>query len=258
MSVYVTGDCHGDFRRFNTTNFKEQKDLTRDDIVIILGDTGILWDRDESGKEEKYWLDWLNNKNFTILFVDGNHENFDRLNALPVVDLFGGKAHKLRDNIYHLMRGNVFEIEGKKFFAFGGASSHDIDGGILDPNDYEDKNEFLEACRSLRKRHKSFRVRHVSWWDEELPTEAEMEFAENTLEKHDYKVDYVISHCCPQEVASVISRGFYKPDVLTTWFNKLIIEHELKFDHWYFGHYHSDMDLWRRFHLRYLDIERII
>ena len=29
-------------------------------------------------------LDWLDGKAFTTLFVDGNHENFDRLYAYPV------------------------------------------------------------------------------------------------------------------------------------------------------------------------------
>lgn len=38
MSVYITGDCHGDYRKFNITNFPEQKDLTRDDYVIVTGD----------------------------------------------------------------------------------------------------------------------------------------------------------------------------------------------------------------------------
>ena len=31
------------------------------------------------------------------------------------------------------MRGQVFEIEGKTFFTMGGAASHDIQDGILDP-----------------------------------------------------------------------------------------------------------------------------
>ena len=101
----------------------------------MCGDFGIWHDN----AEERYWLKWLNNKPFTTVFVDGNHENFDRLysDEFPIVDFHGGKAHKIRDNIYHLMRGYVFEFDGKRFFCLGGASSHDISDGILDRADFD-------------------------------------------------------------------------------------------------------------------------
>lgn len=41
--IYVTGDIHGNPRRFNTDNFPEQKEMTKDDYVIILGDFGLVW-----------------------------------------------------------------------------------------------------------------------------------------------------------------------------------------------------------------------
>lgn len=254
--VYVTGDCHGDFRRFSTRNFPEQKNMTREDVVIILGDFGGIWDCDCSSKEEEYWLDWLNEKSFTILFIDGNHENFDRLKEFPVVDLYGGKAHKIRSNIYHLMRGYIFEIQGRKFFAFGGASSHDISDGILDANDYEHWDDFLRVYHSWVKKRKSFRVNHMSWWAEELPTEDEMRRAEQILKENGCKVDYILTHCCPQEVASLISQGAYKADRLTNWFN--MIAHMVEFHGWYFGHYHGESDIYCKFHMRYEKIERII
>ena len=78
-------------------------------------------------------MDWLEGKPFTTLFVDGNHENFDRLYAYPVEEWHGGKVHKIRPSVIHMMRGQVFAIDGKSVFTFGGASSHDIDGGILEP-----------------------------------------------------------------------------------------------------------------------------
>lgn len=67
----------------------------------------------------------------------GNHENFDRLYQYPVEDWHSGKVHKIRESVLHLMRGQVFEIEEKKIFSFGGASSHDIQGGVLEPDDPE-------------------------------------------------------------------------------------------------------------------------
>ena len=43
-----------------------------------------------------YWLNWLDKEPFTTLFVDGNHENIARLNALPVHQWHGGKVHFIR------------------------------------------------------------------------------------------------------------------------------------------------------------------
>ena len=78
--IYVTGDTHGNFQRFGSRSFPDQKRMSKEDCVIICGDFGGVWDNSE---KEKYWLDWLEEKPFTTLFADGNHENFDMLNGLP-------------------------------------------------------------------------------------------------------------------------------------------------------------------------------
>ena len=255
--IYITGDTHADFSRFNTRRFPEQKEMTKDDIVIILGDFGGVW---YDCPEEKHWLDWLSEKPFTICYVGGNHENYDRYfhtNEFETIDFHGGKAQKIRDNIYHLMRGYIFDFEGKKFFAMGGASSHDIDDGILNPSDFANENEFKNTYNQWTRQGKMFRVNHFSWWEEELPNQDEMDFGMKTLKENDYKVDYVISHCLPQEIASVVSKGFYKPDSLTMYFNELL-RNGLQFEHWYCGHYHNDIDVLGKFHIRYYSIERII
>ena len=61
------------------------------------------------------------------------------------------------------------------------------------------------------------------------------------LEKVNYKVDYVISHCCSTRVQDILDPAPYKlfaPDVLTEYFEQL--EEKLEFTDWYFGHYHMD------------------
>lgn len=239
MSVYVTGDCHGDFRKFSTDSFPEQKQMTRDDYVIVCGDFGI-WNGD---KDERWWLNWLSEKPFTTLFVDGNHENFDRIYGgadyppeFETVDLLGGKAQKIRDGVYHLMRGEIYTIEGKKFFAFGGARSHDIQDGILDRSDFSSGKEFADAIREWRKADKMFRVNHISWWEQELPSIDEYHHGENTLRANGNKVDFIISHCAPARIASHF--GFRDVDPLTVWFND--IADTVKFKHWFFGHYHNN------------------
>lgn len=253
--IYVTGDIHGDPSRLSTDNFSEQKEMTKDDFVIICGDFGLVWDYQGQSKEEKYWLNWLDNKPFTTLFVSGNHENFDRLYQYPIVDFHGGKAQKISESVYHLMRGNIFELCEKKIFTFGGASSHDIQDGILDPNDFVDYDDFRKTWKDWWKRGKMFRIKGMSWWERELPTQEEMDFGLKTLAEHNDEVDFIISHCAPQQVASLISRGEYKPDILTAYF--AAIAEDTKFTKWFFGHYHDNRQIMGKFIMLYEQIIRI-
>ena len=43
--IYITGDCHGNFERFNPNIFPEQNEMTKEDYVIICGDFGGVWHR---------------------------------------------------------------------------------------------------------------------------------------------------------------------------------------------------------------------
>lgn len=234
--IYITGDTHGDMRRFATGIFKEQKEMTKNDYMIICGDFGCVWDKEESDCE-KYNLDILENRKYTTLFIDGNHENFDRLYKYPVEEWHGGKVHKIRPSVIHLMRGQVYEIEGKKFFTFGGASSHDINGGILEPDD----PDFKQKKKALDKGYKCYRINHVSWWERELPTEAEMAEGRINLEKHDNKVDYIITHCCSSSSQTLLGGSMFKPDILTSYLEE--IKQTVKYKKWFFGHYHDNRNV---------------
>ena len=251
--VYITGDCHADFSRFSTKWFPDQNNMTRDDIVIVLGDFGGVWC---DTHQERHKLDWLAEKNFTLVFVDGNHECFDRLysDEFPIVDFHGGKAHQIRENIFHLIRGNVFTFEGKKFFAFGGAKSHDICDGVLREEDYSSFREMIYNYNQMVLCGKMVRVEHCSWWKAELPSQEEMDFALKTLKKHKNRVDYIISHCAPQNVAAAM--GFYEGDILTKFFDT--IDTNVQFDKWFFGHYHENETIMCKYNCLYERIERII
>ena len=154
------------------------------------------------------------------------------------------------------MRGEIFDFEGKRFFAFGGASSHDIDDGILSWEDFDTEEEFKETVRKWYKERKIFRINHISWWAEELPSDEEIQNAERNLAKVDYKVDYVISHCAPQSIVSWLFAYYSKPDKLTSYFEDL--SHRLTFDNWFFGHYHDDKKIMGKYVLLYDQIVRII
>ena len=232
--IYITGDCHADFSKFDIENFPEQKEMTKDDYVIICGDFGGVWVRDEESEKEKYLMDWLENKSFTTLFVDGNHENFDRLYSYPVEEWNGGKIHKIRPSVIHLMRGQVYTIEGKKIFTFGGARSHDINGGILEYN----APDFHKKRKELERNYKSYRVNHYSWWKQEMPSEEEMEEGIRNLGLHDNKVDFIVTHCTHSSMQACIGDGMYHPDALTKYFEK--IARNINYEKWFFGHYHDN------------------
>ena len=50
-------------------------------------------------------------------------ENFDRLDEMPVEMWCGGRVHRINDSVLHLMRGEAFDIAGRKVFCMGGARS---------------------------------------------------------------------------------------------------------------------------------------
>jgi predicted phosphodiesterase len=250
--IYITGDTHGDFkRRFNTENFPEQYEMTKDDHLIICGDFGGVWDLERESKNEKWWLDWFEERNYTLLFIDGNHENFDRLNAYSIKEWHGGKVHELRPHVLHLMRGQVFEIEGKKFFTFGGASSHDVQGGILkldDPN-------FKSKKKRLDKDGICYRIDHLTWWEQELANEAEMEEGRKNLLVNDNTVDFILTHCCSSSTQSFLGGNLYAPDRETDYLET--IKNNVTYSKWLFGHYHDNINVNEKEILIYEQIIRI-
>ena len=165
--VFVTGDLHGNFERFKPKYFPEQARMTKQDIMICAGDFGGVWFGDSRDDET---LDRLERLPFTLVFVCGNHENYDALERYPVDDWHGGKVHRVRPHVLHLMRGQIFELEGCRFFTMGGAKSHDIEDGILEPDapDFERRLMILQ-----RKPRARYRINHISWWAQELPSDEE-------------------------------------------------------------------------------------
>lgn len=201
--IYITGDTHGEYDNFLNRIYQHQ--ISRDDTVIVCGDFGFVWDT----PYHRYFLAKLTAEPFTIAFVDGNHEDFDLLYTYPVVEWDGGKAHKVADNIYHLMRGQRFVIENKRFFTMGGAYSVD----------------------------KAMRVEGKSWWKQELPNNEEYKIAESTLTSCGYKVDYVLTHTVPQSVIHYLGLVPDQHDAeLTGYFEWLYSE--LTFEKWFAGHFH--------------------
>lgn len=219
--IFITGDTHGDedFHKLNNKRFPIQKELSKDDYIIIAGDFGVIWNSTSSellSRQDKYLLNWYNQKNYTTLWIDGNHENHCVLNQFPIEIWNSGKIHKISDSVIHLMRGQVYNINEKTFFTMGGADSVD----------------------------KYLRVENVSWWSEEMPSYEEYQEAMNNLEKVNFKVDYVITHCCgTQLLPRIYDTQHSRTDELTQFLWHLEKDFGLQFKHWYFGHHHQDIEI---------------
>lgn len=231
--IFVTGDMHGEYSRLSKENFAEQEVMTKDDYVIVCGDFGFWSD----GPKDRWWRNWLADKPFTTLWVDGNHENYDLLKKYPVDEWHGGKAQKINDSVIHLMRGEIYEIDGLKFFTFGGARSHDIQGGVLDRSD----PDFRKKKRELDRGYLPYRINHESWWAEEMPNAEEMEHGLENLKLVGNEVDFILTHDTATDIQAYMSRGLYKPDELTDFLME--IKKSTKYKKWFFGHYHDNQNL---------------
>jgi len=207
--IYLTGDTHGSSARFTNPEYRS---LTEKDYVIVCGDFGMIFSPEVPDAQETKEFEVLDTLPFQVLFVDGNHENFTRLNSYPVEMWNGGKSHRISNNVRHLMRGQIFTIESRKIFTFGGAESTD----------------------------KHLRIPNISWWEEEMPSMAEYEEGLDNLEKHGHAVDYILTHDLPAHLVIKFSR-YYRANLLHKYLEE--VDSSCSFAHWYCGHHHVDMDL---------------
>jgi len=207
--IYLFGDTHGEMEmaKLCSRYFPEGKTLTKDDYVIVLGDFGLIFD-DPQSSSEKYWLEQLEKKPFTTLFVDGNHENHPKINELETVQMFGSDVGKVNDSVFHLRRGRTYTIDNKKILTIGGAYSID----------------------------RPYRVKDKSWWPGELLSTEEMDRIDNIT--GDF--DYVLTHTAPN---TIIRELGFSPVVCNVAETLELLKDRITFKHWYFGHFHLDKEL---------------
>ena len=233
--VLVVGDTHGNITLDKLIHLRREceqglRHMTKDDYVIVCGDFGLLWNYESLGRcigsnttdwcwaeDEIKLFEWYNSCPWATLWVDGNHENYDRLQTYPFSDWHGGRVQKISDSIIHLMRGEIYEIEGHTYFCMGGAMSTD--------RGYVTGTEKFDI--------------HKWWWPQEIPSSAEWENAYNHLDEVDWKVDFVITHDAPAHV-------IYKTNKY--WRISEVSEHlekfyeMVEFKHWFCGHLHRDSE----------------
>lgn len=236
--IFVCGDLHGSIDSYKLDNkrFPEQKHLTKNDVLINLGDFGFIWYEDKTSKGYKsdlHYLRQLSNRKYTFAFLDGNHDNHNILKTLPETYKFGNVVSIIDDRfdkgieIYYLKRSRVYEINSRKIFVLGGACSSDI----------------------LNRKE------NVNYWKDESLTEEDKILAIQELSQHNFEVDYVLSHNCPKIVGDSIiqdSNMYSSNNIDSTiikandkhalFFNELL-EMGLKTKEWHFGHWHLDFNI---------------
>ena len=215
---YVTGDTHGDQILWDVCITKF---LTSGDTIIVAGDFGFGFFDGRYWPQEMFF-DYLAEQNYTVLFCDGNHENFDKLNQYEVSEWKGGRVHFIRENVIHLMRGEIYDIDQKKLFVFGGGYSLD----------------------------KEFRICGRTWWPQEMPCEEEYRNASKNLEKCGYQVDYILTHTAPSDTVEYMSH--FERAIKNTVIEEAPltgylrwVEEVTEYKKWYFGHFHIDAELWK-------------
>lgn len=216
---YITGDTHG-----NQYKWVEQIEpvLSPVDKILVCGDFGVGFWNGRYWTEEMFY-DFLEKQKYIVLFIDGNHEDFPKLYNYPVEIWNGGRVHKIRKNVIHLMRGEIYHIDGQSIFVMGGGYSID----------------------------KYRRTEGVSWWSQEMPSEEEYQNALSNLKQVNYQVDYIITHMASSETVYYLStlrhlgikNSVTEELPLATFLDN--VQHKVLYRHWYFGHFHVDVGLWK-------------
>lgn len=212
--IYITGDKHRVFD--SVEEFCDMYDTSEEDILIILGDAGINFYLDESDEEIKEYLYQLP---ITLFCIHGNHEERpEEIGSYETKEWNDGQVYYEEDypNLLFAMDGEIYDFDGKKALAIGGAYSID----------------------------KYYRISgNLPWFPTEQPDEWTKARVERKLEEVNWKLDYVLSHTCPFKYMPV---DLFLPNVdqskvdksTEEWLDK--IEEKLDYDVWYFAHYHAD------------------
>lgn len=217
MRIIATGDTHKDIKRL--VNDILLNHMTGEDYLLVLGDFSFIYAKEEDQElvaKENEVLDFISSKiNYTLIFIDGNHENMQRLDKFPLEIYKGAKVHKIRDNIIHLVRGEIMTFEdGTKIWGMGGGYTIHA----------------YSSSESLENRKY------------EMPTQIEYKNAIKNLERVDWKVDYVISHATSLSVCvAQFRKPLFEEQELNS-FLEYIRENIVGLKHVYSGHLHINKD----------------
>lgn len=256
MSLYVTGDTHGDvISRFSFKRKPILRNLTKDDIVIILGDFGIPWNH-LTQEHDVYAAKWLDEKPWTTIALRGNHDNTDLLREMPREKQFGGEVRRLQvgdytaNHIFVVDVPTILTLENQKCLCIPGAQSHDIGEcargykgkTILNPAD-----PYAKITKKYFKTHNIFyRTLGESWWeDEDIDIDKVTKILMSPYADTSH-FDFIFSHDYPAIINTEYKPLGFPARLKSTEGEKHLenIRQHREFDAWFHGHLHVDVEQW--------------
>lgn len=213
--VYLHGDLHGE-----TDALLEKlrcAPVQPGDTIVLLGDIGLNYRVGDYNDYRKKAL--LEQTGINFLCIHGNHERRPlTLDSYYTAQWCGGTVY-IELPYPHLRfakDGEIFDLEGYKAIALGGAYSVD----------------------------KDYRLAvGWPWFADEQPSDEIKAAAEKQLSAAGWKIDIVLSHTCP---AKYIPTEAYLFNVNQSTVDKSTeewldrIESRLSYTAWYCGHWHID------------------
>lgn len=247
--LYLTGDTHGDnLGRFSFRRHLGMKNWTKDDVAVVLGDTALMWPGCE--RETAYVLGQLASKPFAIIFILGNHDNYDWAETLPQVDVFGGTMRQIvidgvtYENRFVVDSWTVADLSGYHCLLCAHAKSHDIDR-LYQPDD-------KEGIAAAKRRGEWFRVAHETWWPQE---ELDIDAIEPFIQEHENeRFDAVLTHDCPGMFCAFVGHGGgvrMKATEQEEYFDGL--RRRLDYGIWAHGHMHHEWFAYKDYESFYKD-----
>lgn len=216
--IYITGDKHTDFKE--VLYFCYVNKTTLDDILIVLGDTGINYHANEKDNELK-----RNLKEYypiTFFCIHGNHEERpEKIDSYKTKRFHNGIVYYEEEypSILFAKDGEVYDFNNHKVLVIGGAYSVD----------------------------KYFRlVRGYNWYESEQPNDKTKSKVRKVLNNLDNKIDIILSHTCPYKYLprEMFLDGIDQSTVdNSTEYFLDEIEQTTDYKKWYCGHYHTNKEI---------------
>lgn len=233
-NIYVTGDKHGNFNEVFEWADRNRNKISKDDLLIVLGDAGLNYFL--SPKDDIMKMALKASVPCKILMIHGNHEerpeNVEGYHLKRFDDL--GCECWVQKEYPNLLfpRDGMMTINGKKFLILGGAYSVD---------------KFLRTTYGW------------PWFASEQMSD-ETKDRIRKLIKTEHNFDYVLSHTAPlkYEPRHLFLKNLNQDEVdkgMETFLDE--IESKISYGFWLFGHYHADERLGTRVAILYHEIRPI-
>lgn len=213
---YITGDLHRDLDRVRA--FCDKTCTTREDILIVVGDAGFNYYLDERDLRLKQEAQEFN---ITLFMIHGNHEERPFLiESYKEKEFHGGTVYyeEAFPNLLFAKDGEVYIFNEQKYLVIGGGYSID---------------KWIRLSR------------RAPYFESELPSDKEKQRILKRIGCNDWQVHGVLTHVAP---LSKEPTWAFLPGVDQRLVDKSLeqflerVEHKLKYDVWYIGHYHIDFE----------------